>query len=268
MSQHVVPFKYASLLTLINPRRYTRLLLVLLAVGITTGGILVTQTGMPIWGATLITLGLIMYPAIQKWRDDLDRWGWPMTMVSVLIALQGFHTIEHVAQWTQFHWLGWQPKESGGLISPLNAETVHFGWNWSVVFVLIYLFRCRIRNVWLYPLFLWSLAHSLEHLYLFVQYIQYVKLLWSTNQSLSFAQGLPGIFGSKGWLDTRGNDFAATAFVCRIVPWGFKTANRIDVHFYWNMGEVSFMLPYAHVAIRRRIRQLNPSLPSSTPGAG
>jgi hypothetical protein len=242
-----------ALLTLIHPRAQTRALLTLLALSLTLGGILVTQAGMPLWGATLLGLGLLGYPAVQKWRDDLQRWGVPLTVLSVLVALQGFHTIEHVAQWIEFHVLHWQPKESGGLISPLNAEIVHFVWNWAIVCTVAYLFRRGLRNPWGYLLLAWSLAHSLEHLYLFIQYLQYVGLLWQTGRSLSFAQGLPGILGSHGWLDTRGGDFAATAFVCRLVPLPFLTATRLDVHFWWNIGEVALLLPYAHGAMRRHL---------------
>lgn len=242
----------ASVLTLFNPQRHTRAFLLLFSLGLGVGSFAVMRVGIPVWGATVSTLALIAYPAVQKWRDDLQRWGWPLTILAVLVALQGFHTVEHVAQWIEFHVLGWQPKESGGLISPLNAEVVHFVWNWSIVLIVGYLWRCRIRNVWIYPLFLWSLAHSLEHLYLFVQYIEYVQLLQNTGQSLSFAQGLPGILGSHGWLDTRGWDYPVTAFVSQWAPPSFFTAIRLDVHFWWNMPEFGLMLWYAHVAVRRQ----------------
>ncbi len=244
-----------SLLTLLHPRGQARPLLLLLIVGLATGGVAVIRAGLPIWGATVMTLGLILFPAVRKWRADITRWGVAFTVLGILVALQGFHTVEHGAQWIQYHVLGWQPKDAGGLISPLNAEVVHFVWNWSIVVSVAYLWRQRIRNLWIYPLFLWSLAHSLEHLYLFVQYVQYLRLLSFTGQSWSFAQGLPGILGSHGWLDTRGSDFAATAFLCRIVPTSFLAANRLDVHFVWNMPEFGLMLLYAHVAVRRRLAQ-------------
>ncbi len=243
-----------ALFSLLNPRQQTRRLLLLLSAGIVSGGLLVALARLPIWGATVMTLGLSLYPAVQKWRADVVRWGAPLTVLGMLVALQGFHTVEHVAQWVQYHVLAWQPKDAGGLISPLNAEVVHFVWNWSIVISVGYLWRQHLRNIWIYPLFLWSLAHSLEHLYLFVQYIEYIRLLSYTGQSWSFAQGLPGILGSHGWLDTRGPDFAATAFLCRIVPLPLVAANRLDVHFWWNVPEFGFMLLFAHVAVRRRLR--------------
>ncbi len=249
-----------SLLTLLHPRGQSRPFFGLLIAGLVLSGVSVILAGLPLWGATVITLGLILYPAVQKWRQDVLRWGVPLTVLGILVALQGFHTVEHVAQWLQYHVLGWQPKDAGGLISPLNAEVVHFVWNWSIVVIVAYLWGQGLRNLWIYPLFLWSLAHAFEHLYLFVQYVQYIRLLSFTGQSWSFAQGLPGILGSHGWLDTRGPDFAGTAFLCRVVPTSFLAANRLDVHFVWNIPEFGFMLIYAHAAVRRRLvvdRSLN-----------
>lgn len=60
---------------LFNPRQQTRRLLLLLSGGIVSGGLLVALAGSPIWGAPMMTRGLILYPAVQTWRDDLSRWG-------------------------------------------------------------------------------------------------------------------------------------------------------------------------------------------------
>src|SRR5262245_49292834 len=102
----------APLLTLLHPRRSMRPLLILLALGLALGGILINQVGMPLWGATTIAISMLLFPAIQKWRDDLARWGMPMMVLSILLALQGFHTVEHIAQWVEYHVFGWQPKVS------------------------------------------------------------------------------------------------------------------------------------------------------------
>ncbi|MGQ9892994.1 MAG: hypothetical protein ACUVSY_04280 [Roseiflexus sp.] len=49
--------------------------------------------------------------------------------LSILLALQGFHTVEHIAQWIQYHILRWPSFLSNGLLSAANSEWVHFVWN-------------------------------------------------------------------------------------------------------------------------------------------
>jgi hypothetical protein len=64
------------------------------------------------------------------------------------------------------------------------------------------------------------------------------------------AQGLPGVFGRDGWL-ARSPATQGTLF-CRLP--GFTTATRIDVHFWWNAGEIVLLLAAAHVFLRARLR--------------
>jgi hypothetical protein len=242
-----------TVLSLLHPRAQTRSLLILFAVGLLVAGLGMTQAGLPLWGGTTIVLGLIAYPAALKWRDDIARWGLPLAVLGILLALQGFHTVEHVVQYIQFHWLHWPPKKASGLLSAANAELVHFVWNWAVCLTVGYLLRAGLRNLWGYLLLAWAFAHTLEHTYLFLQYVDAVRVLWSQDAALSFAQGLPGIFGRHGWLDTTGWQYAPTAFLCRLTP-QLITSTRLDVHFWWNVGETGLLLPFAHVAVRRRIR--------------
>ncbi|HEX6291300.1 MAG TPA: hypothetical protein VFZ66_19105 [Herpetosiphonaceae bacterium] len=242
-----------TLMTLLHPRAHTRSLLALFALGLALAGLAMSQIGMPLWGGTTIVLALLVYPATLKWRDDIARWGLPIAILGILLALQGFHTVEHVTQWVQFHLLHWPPKRASGLLSAANAELVHFVWNWSVALTVGYLLRAGLRNGWGYLLLAWALAHSLEHTYLFVQYVDAVRTLWSQDAALAFAQGLPGIVGRHGWLDTSGWQYAPTAFLCRLTP-QLITSTRLDVHFWWNVGETGLLLPFAHVAVRRRFR--------------
>lgn len=242
-----------SLLTLIHPRARTRALLIALILGLLIGGGLMVTADMPLSGATMITLGLLAYPAFQKWRDDFARWGAPLTALSVLVALQGFHTIEHIAQYVQFHYLGWPGKVAGGLLAAANVETIHFLWNWAVCLSVLGILTAGVRNPWGYLMFAWSLTHSLEHTYLFVKYLDAVLVLWAQDVQVSsvFAQGLPGILGSHGWLEMTGWQYAPTAFLCQLAP-PLVTAPRISVHFWWNIGEVAFLVPYAHTAMCRQ----------------
>ncbi len=241
----------ATLFTLIDPRRRTRPLLFALIFGFLLGGLLMVTAGMPLSGATLLTLGLLAYPACLKWRDDLTRWGAPLTALSVLLALQGFHTVEHIAQYVQFHYLKWPGKAAGGLLAAANVETVHFVWNWAVCLTVLWVVKQGLRHPWGYLLFAWSFAHSLEHTYLFIRYLDAVLVLWSQDVSLAFAQGLPGILGRHGWLETSGWQYAPTAFLCQLAP-PLVAAPRISVHFWWNIGEVVLLLPFAHAVMRRQ----------------
>jgi hypothetical protein len=237
-------------LALLHPRHHTRPLLILLALGIVLGGALITLAGLPLWGATTISVGLLLHPAIQKWRDDLARWGLGVMILGVLLVLQGFHTIEHIAQYIEHHVLGWLPKQSGGLISAANVEWIHFAWNWSVLLVVLYLiWKHGMRNIWAWLLLAWATAHTLEHTYLFVRYLQAVRLLEAQGTSTSFAQGLPGIIGRDGWLATTGVNTPGIGFICRLAP-PLLTTIRLDVHFWWNVGETVLMLLAAHSYLR------------------
>jgi hypothetical protein len=63
------------------------------------------------------------------------------------------------------------------------------------------------------------------------------------------------VFGRDGWLARS----AATegAFLCRLP--GLTTATRIDVHFWWNIGEIALLLAAAHVFLRARLSRFNGS---------
>ena len=166
--------------------------------------------------------------------------------VSILLAAQGFHGIEHMAQWTQYHILNWSARASTGLLSPANAEWVHFVWNWIVLLTVLCLLRGGMRNIWAWLLLAWALAHTLEHTYMFVRYLQVLADLRQMGVTSLTAQGLPGVLGRDGWLARS----AATqdTFLCRLP--GVTTAIRLDVHFWWNMGEVALLLLAAHRYLR------------------
>src|SRR4051794_20806275 len=87
------------LLGLLHPREQTRLLLFLLPLSLLVWGVVVTAAGLPIWGATTIALALLLIPGTLKWRADLRRFGVTTTVLGILIAMQGFHSIEHLTQW-------------------------------------------------------------------------------------------------------------------------------------------------------------------------
>lgn len=235
------------ILTLLHPRQHTWLLILMLALGLLSWGVTVWYAGMPIWGAVTIVLALLLIPGVQKWREDLRRYGRPVMVLSILLVMQGFHMIEHTAQVIQYHVWDWFPYQSQGLISAINVELVHFVWNWIIVVVVVYLVRQGMRNIWVWLLLAWSLAHSLEHTYLIVRYV--MVLQEAARLGLPFfpvAQTLPGILGRNGWL--------ALSDICGRIP-GLTTAPRLDIHFWWNAGELSLLLLAAHPFLCTHLRR-------------
>ncbi|MCW5850769.1 MAG: hypothetical protein KIT87_11900 [Anaerolineae bacterium] len=234
------------LLTLLNPGELTPVLVVALLLGILVGVLQMAWMGWPLWAASATALGVVLAPATLKWRADRRRYGVLVMVLSVLVAAQTFHGLEHLAQWIQYHILDWPGSRSSGLISAANAEWVHFVWNWSVVLVVIYLVRGGMRNGWAWLLLAWSVAHALEHTYMMVRYLQVNWELEKLGFQTVSAQGLPGIFGRDGWLAR--SALTQGVWYCQ-VP-GLTTAPRLDIHFWWNVGETALLLIAAHTFLR------------------
>jgi hypothetical protein len=66
---------------------------------------------------------------------------------------------------------------------------------------------------------------------------------WGTS-----AQGLPGFFGRDGWLAT--SETTRNTFVCRLP--GITTAVRLDVHFWWNVGETLLLILATSVQLKKQ----------------
>jgi len=243
-------------LALLHPRERTSLAVALSAAGVLGWGIAVWLLRVPVWVASAGVLALLLIPGMLKWRDDLRRYGPTVMALSVLLVAQGFHTVEHTSQLIQYHLLKWAPFASTGLISAANAEWIHFAWNWGVVAATAYLLRGGMRNAWAWLLLAWALAHTLEHTYLFVRHLEVLGQLQDLGVTSITAQGLPGVLGRDGWL-ARSPSTQGT-FICRLP--GVTTANRLDVHFWWNIGETALLLLAANAFLGRSHRD--------GPGAG
>lgn len=209
--------------------------------------IVLWRAGLPGWSGPALTVILLGMPLALKWRSDWRTLGASGTVLSILLVAQTLHSIEHAAQWVQYHLLGWPAKAAGGLISPLNAEVVHFTWNIAVLAAVIYLLAAGMRNRWMWLLLIWAAAHSAEHTYMFVRYLEAVRELQAAGLPLAGAQGLPGILGKGGWLAVQAATSPTAQFLCSVAP-GLKDAPRLDVHFWWNAGEVALLLLAAHTA--------------------
>jgi hypothetical protein len=235
-----------TLLELLRPRRRTGLVALGAGLGVLLGYML-TRMGFPVWGATVAFLAVMTIPASLKWRDDLERFGVAAGVLSVLLALQGFHTVEHVVQLAQFYLFNQPGIESQGLISSLNVEWVHFVWNWLAWAGVVYLVRAGMKGLWGYPLLTWVTLHSLEHTYMLLHYLHVTAELGLLGQPMFQAsQVLPGILGRDGWL---ANNLA----FCRNIP-GIASLPRVAIHFYWNVGEMTFLLLAARESLPRLVR--------------
>jgi hypothetical protein len=244
-----------ALLELLNPREHTPFILATLLASVLAATVAVQMNALPLWGAALSVMALLVVPALPKWRADRLRYGTPAMVLCILVAAQGFHTVEHITQWVQYHILRWPFWQASGLISPANAEWVHFIWNWFVLATVIYLVRSGMRGPWSWLLLIWASAHTFEHTYLIWRYLQTLTDLQALGASGIAAQGLPGILGRDGWLAT--SDLTQNTFLCRLP--GLASAPRLDVHFWWNIGEVGLLMPAAN-AYMERLTKNNPSM--------
>ncbi|MCA9988832.1 MAG: hypothetical protein KDE59_31215 [Anaerolineales bacterium] len=240
-----------ALLQFMHPREQTGQLIFAALMGLFLGWIGMQFYDWPLWIAAGLTLGLLVIPSAGKWRADLRRYGRIAMGVSFLLMTQGFHTIEHLVQWYQYYQLSWTARNAVGLLSPANNEWVHFTWNWLVVIVILVLVRLGWRNPWSWLLLIWALAHTLEHSYMFVRFLQVEAQLNQLGVPEIAAQGLPGILGKGGWLAQ--SHWTSGTFLSRLP--GLATAERIEVHFWWNVGEMLLLLLASHVYIRSLLRE-------------
>lgn len=204
----------------------------------------------PKWLASAIFIITMLPIGIAKWHNDFKQYGTTTLIFSVLLISQSLHTIEHIAQWVQYYSIGYTLRESNGLLSPLNAEWVHFVWNTLVFMAVVKLILGGARNGWTWALLIIALFHTLEHTYLLVRYQLVLNELSQLNITNVTAQGLPGFFGRDGWLAR--SVFTQNTFLCSIP--GLTTATRLDVHFWWNILELSLLIPAAHVFLIRVFR--------------
>jgi hypothetical protein len=236
--------------TLLHPREQTRAVLLAIALGLILGGLGMRFYDWPLWVAAALFLAVLLVPGIAKWQADHRRYGLTAMGVSFLLVTQGFHSIEHIVQWFQYHALNWTMRASSGILSPANSEWVHFTWNWLVVIIMAALAMGGVRSRWAWLLLVWAITHTLEHTYMFTRYLLVLDELKKMGITHLTAQGLPGILGQGGWLAesawTRGT------FLSRLP--GLTTAIRLDVHFWWNIGEMTLLLFASHTYLRTILR--------------
>jgi hypothetical protein len=237
------------LLALLNPGRLAIPSAIALAIGLAAGWAAHVYAGLPLWAVTAIVLLALMPVGVVKWREDRRRYGATVMLLSIVLITQGVHTIEHIVQWAQYYLLLLPARQSVGLLSPANAEWVHFVWNWGVLLVVLALMGGGMRNRWALLLLVVSAAHAIEHTYTFVRYQQVLAELRELSVFSVTAQGLPGIVGRDGWLAR--SPLTQNTFLCTLP--GITTAMRLDVHFWWNVVETSLLLMAGAVFLRGRL---------------
>ena len=210
-------------------------------------GVIGRAMGLPLWRSILPGTLLFGSAVIVRWYNDRSRYGPLLALMIALITFQGGHGVEHVAQWVQYHLLGYTLRASTGLLSAADTELVHFIWNWGVLLVMVRLVWLGMRNPWAWIMLIWTIAHTGEHTYLFIRHLQVLSVLQEFGEPTITAQGLPGILGRDGWLAR--SPVTAGTWVCTIP--GLTTANRLDVHFWWNVGETALMVVAARYHVQR-----------------
>lgn len=236
------------LLRLLNPKQHTRFVLISLLVGLVASYTTVALGWLPLWGATAMTLIILLPAGLLKWRDDHRRYGATVMTLSIMVTAQGLHTVEHLVQWAQYHWFYLTMRQSNGLLSPANSEWVHFTWNWLVLIAVIILLVGGARGTWMWLLFAVAAFHTIEHSYTFIRYQMILSELTAMDVLNVTAQGLPGIVGRDGWLAR--SELTRGTWICTIP--GLTTAVRLDVHFWWNAIELAFLLVAGHFFLRER----------------
>jgi hypothetical protein len=223
----------------------------LLGIGLLVGLALAAYAAsraMPMWiWAACIVAGVLPAYAHHVYNIYV-KYGWWSALLTSLVAAQSFHGVEHLVQWVQYHVLRWPFFIASGIISAANAEWVHFVWNWTVLIIMGILVAGGMRNRYAWLMLAWTIAHTAEHTYLMYRYLQALDQLATLGAWGVSAQGLPGFFGRDGWLAT--SDVTRNTFVCRLP--GLTTAVRLDVHFWWNVGETVLLLLATHTTLKQQ----------------
>lgn len=235
---------------LYNPGMLLLPTIIAVDIGLLLGAAAIGLLQADLWVLTLITLLCLLPVGIHKWRADRQQHGWVVMLLSITLISQGAHTIEHFVQFFQYHVLYFTMRQSNGLLSAANAEWVHFAWNWAVLIVVILMLKGGLRNLWSWILLLVAIGHTIEHTYTFIRYLIVLKELQASGITTLTAQGLAGICGRDGLLARSALTY--NSFL-RYIP-GLTTAIRLDVHFWWNAIEMTFLLLAGNTFLRHYIK--------------
>jgi hypothetical protein len=185
--------------------------------------------------AGVTSVGLLAIPVSLAMTGQLAAMPKARLLLGTVFIVQGLHTVEHIVQIIQSYRLDYPPVRSLGIVSRLNVEWVHFGWNWIAWLGVVAAWKLGARGAAMVVLFVWITAHSIEHSYMLWHYLTVLKHLDGLHlPALGSSEVLPGFFGRDGWL-------ARELPARRELLGPFVSAPRVAVHFWWNVGEVLLM---------------------------
>ncbi len=209
-------------------------------------GALIRSLAVTQLAAALTSAGLAGVPVVLALQGRLATMHRGLLVLGSVVIIQGLHTVEHVVQIVQSYRLDLPPVRSLGIVSSLNVEWVHFGWNWVAWAGVVWAWRRGIRGRWMVLLFVWITAHSLEHTYMLWHYLTVLRNIDGLSlPSLGSSEVLPGVVGRDGWL-------ARNLVLQRELLGPLVSAPRVAVHLWWNVGELALLTASLLAVIRNR----------------
>jgi hypothetical protein len=203
--------------------------------------------------AGVTSAGMVAVPVELAVRGRLAKMHKGVLLLGAVMIVQGLHTVEHIVQLMQSYRLDRVGAQSLGVVSRLNVEWVHFGWNWIAWAGVVAAWRLGTRGRWMPVLFVWITAHSLEHTYMLVHYLRVLSKLDALGlRHFTASEVLPGILGRDGWLSLHWG--ASRSWL------GPLTASpRVAIHFWWNVGEMTLLTLAVLFGLRTSNTQRTPS---------
>jgi hypothetical protein len=186
--------------------------------------------------AGVSTVGLAWVPVAMAMQRRLATMSRGKLLLGLVLIVQGMHTVEHLVQIIESYRLDFPPVRSLGIVSSLNVEWVHFGWNWLAWAGMAIAWFLGVRSWAMTLLFAWLTAHSLEHTYMLVRYLEVMRQMDRLKlPKLGSSEVLPGVLGRDGWISLH-----APATRKWLGP--LTSAPRVAIHLWWNVGEVAFLI--------------------------
>jgi hypothetical protein len=209
--------------------------------------------------AGVSTVGLAWVPVATAVQGRLATMSRGKLLLGLVLIVQGMHTVEHLVQIIESYRLDYPPVRSLGIVSSLNVEWVHFGWNWIAWAGMAIAWFLGVRSWAMTLLFAWLTAHSLEHTYMLVRYLEVMRQMDRLKlPKLGSSEVLPGVLGRDGWL-------ALHAPGTRKWFGPLTSAPRVAIHLWWNVGEVAFMILACVVKAKsERIREVTSNVTKET----
>jgi hypothetical protein len=148
-------------------------------------------------GLSALAVALVLgVTVLLAWRTSWTGSGQAMLLLfGALTAVQLGHFGEHIAQVVQLVLTHGNLKQSRGLLSRFDQETVHLTWNVGVLLLTCLLALRYKHNPWLWISFGVAGFHTVEHLYLYSIYT--TDLIYYQRGGINGIFGMGGIVGSS-----------------------------------------------------------------------